>query len=526
MARDAPPKPRLCHLRKWPDFAGYGFNLHAEKGRSGHFVGRVDEGSPAAAGGLCQGDRIVEVNGTNIGNENHQQVVTRIQLVPHETRILVVDPETDEFYRKNRVIVRSDMLDVQLIETPSVNPFTKPPVASYKGKLCELKIWSNFIGYGFNLHAEKGNPSHIVGRVDPKSPAEATGMKEGDRILEVNGVSVLDEPHADVVKKIKSDPRKVTVLLVSRDCETFLREQRSSNPSELLEIGHFVCPDSNPFIDSVNTSRPVLNTAEDSVEQGGSNNGLTNLTSSDTKDSSSAVTSCNSSSSAAAEPPRYRLCHMKRSEADAKSFGFTMHASKGQAGHFITEVDLNSIAEHSGLRTGDRVIEVNGVNVEAVDHKKVVDMIRTVPNETFLLVINDFKDHDCWTKSNKADDGEVETEESNKNKTNISSDYRRITDEMIEVAEKEAKTHEREAAKKSAKAMTSPMKNYSSISYESSLNSNDDSKSEDSKRSPVIVSGIEFASSAEEARRRMKKKSRVKEENLSIKDKFRLFEKL
>lgn len=145
----------------------------------------------------------------------------------------------------------------------------------------------------------------------------------------------------------------------------------------------------------------MLNTAEDSVEQGGSNNGLTNLTSSDTKDSSSAVTSRNSSSSAAAEPPRYRLCHMKRSEADAKSFGFTMHASKGQAGHFITEVDLNSIAEHSGLRTGDRVIEVNGVNVEAVDHKQVVDMIRTVPNETFLLVINDFKDHDCWTKSNK-----------------------------------------------------------------------------------------------------------------------------
>lgn len=85
---------------------------------------------------------------------------------------------------------------------------------------------------------------------------------------------------------------------------------------------------------------------------------------------------------------------------------------------------------------------------------------------------------------------------------------------------------EREAAKKSAKATTSPMKNYSSISYESSLNSNDDSKSEDSKRSPVIVSGIEFASSAEEARRRMKKKSRVKEENLSIEDKFRLFEKL
>lgn len=83
-----------------------------------------------------------------------------------------------------------------------------------------------------------------------------------------------------------------------------------------------------------------------------------------------------------------------------------------------------------------------------------------------------------------------------------------------------------EAGKKSVKAMTSPREDDSFVSYEDSLNSNDDSKSEDSKRSPVIVSGIEFASSAEEARRRMKKKSRVKEENLSIRDKFRLFEKL
>ena len=68
------PAPRLCHLIKWPDFDGYGFNLHAEKSKCGQFVGKVDDQSPAQAAGLREGDRIIEVNGVNIANENHRQV--------------------------------------------------------------------------------------------------------------------------------------------------------------------------------------------------------------------------------------------------------------------------------------------------------------------------------------------------------------------------------------------------------------------------------------------------------------------
>ncbi|WP_254461940.1 PDZ domain-containing protein, partial [Yersinia enterocolitica] len=87
-------KPRLCHLVKWPDFQGYGFNLHAERGKAGQFIGKVDDGSPAEAAGLKSGDRIVEINGVNIGNENHQQVVGRIKAGGDEVSILVVDTET------------------------------------------------------------------------------------------------------------------------------------------------------------------------------------------------------------------------------------------------------------------------------------------------------------------------------------------------------------------------------------------------------------------------------------------------
>lgn len=73
------PEPRLCHLKKWPHFQGYGFNLHAERAKTGQHIGKVDADSPAESAGLREGDRIIEVNRVNISNENHQQVVKRIR---------------------------------------------------------------------------------------------------------------------------------------------------------------------------------------------------------------------------------------------------------------------------------------------------------------------------------------------------------------------------------------------------------------------------------------------------------------
>jgi C-terminal processing protease CtpA/Prc len=124
------PRPRLCHLKKWSDFNGYGFNLHAERGKAGQFVGTIDLGSPAEVAHLFAGDRIVEVNGINIGSENHQQVVQRIKSVSNETRLLVVDPETDAYYRERKMVVRGDMANIEYHEAPDVNPFT----SRHKGK--------------------------------------------------------------------------------------------------------------------------------------------------------------------------------------------------------------------------------------------------------------------------------------------------------------------------------------------------------------------------------------------------------
>lgn len=122
MDHQGTPCARLCHIVKWDDFDGYGFNLHAEKGKSGQFIGKVDEGSPSEAAGLRQGDRIIEVNEINIANETHKQVVERIKAFPTETKLLVVDQQADDYFKANNVPIKASMPGVKLLKTPERSP--------------------------------------------------------------------------------------------------------------------------------------------------------------------------------------------------------------------------------------------------------------------------------------------------------------------------------------------------------------------------------------------------------------------
>lgn len=119
---DDAPRPRLCHLIKWPDFDGYGFNLHAEKSRNSHLIGTVDENSPAELAGLRQGDFIIEVNDVNVSNENHKQVVERIKTIPSETKLLVLDAEAEKYYKSKKVVVKGTQSNVLHLKTPVPQP--------------------------------------------------------------------------------------------------------------------------------------------------------------------------------------------------------------------------------------------------------------------------------------------------------------------------------------------------------------------------------------------------------------------
>ncbi|XP_071955865.1 uncharacterized protein [Antedon mediterranea] len=106
---DVPPsEPRLCTIERGP--AGYGFNLHGEKGQHGQYIRAVDQDSPAERAGLLAGDRVIEVNHVNIERETHSQVVARIKAKPGVTILLVVDKDLDAWFKKRGVTVKKEMI--------------------------------------------------------------------------------------------------------------------------------------------------------------------------------------------------------------------------------------------------------------------------------------------------------------------------------------------------------------------------------------------------------------------------------
>jgi hypothetical protein len=103
------PQPRLCHIKRWPHFDGYGFTLHNEKKEGTQLIGKIDEDSPAEAGGLRPSDRIIEINGVNVTRENHKQVVQRIKAGGEETRLLVADSQCQDYHDERDIVIKSSL---------------------------------------------------------------------------------------------------------------------------------------------------------------------------------------------------------------------------------------------------------------------------------------------------------------------------------------------------------------------------------------------------------------------------------
>ncbi|KAI1301937.1 Sorting nexin-27 [Halotydeus destructor] len=54
----------------------------------------------------------------------------------------------------------------------------------------------------------------------------------------------------------------------------------------------------------------------------------------------------------------------------------------------VSAVLENGAAENAGVQKGDRILEVNGVNVEGATHKQVVDLIKSGGDQLMLTVIS------------------------------------------------------------------------------------------------------------------------------------------
>lgn len=64
---------------------------------------------------------------------------------------------------------------------------------------------------------------HKIGRIIEGSPADRCGkLKVGDRILAVNGCSITNKSHSDIVNLIKEAGNTVTLRIIPGDGKVYL----------------------------------------------------------------------------------------------------------------------------------------------------------------------------------------------------------------------------------------------------------------------------------------------------------------
>lgn len=201
---------RLCHVVKRDDFDGYGFNLHAEKGKPGQYIGKVDDESPAETAGLRQGDRIIEVNGVNIGNETHKQVVQRIKAIACEVRLLVVDPNNVSVTSTNEISNETDVADGNGNQTdvPIQNHNGNGDVTAINNGIDNVS--SKSIASPVN---NSNNSSHANTISTNTSPEKQTTQHQKQNNSGLNLTMTAAELRAKLAAKKKYDPKSDTVDL-------------------------------------------------------------------------------------------------------------------------------------------------------------------------------------------------------------------------------------------------------------------------------------------------------------------------
>ncbi|KAM4598504.1 Na(+)/H(+) exchange regulatory cofactor NHE-RF2 isoform 2-T2 [Polymixia lowei] len=264
-----------------------------------------------------------------------------------------------------------------------------------KPRLCLMAKGEN--GYGFHLHGEKGKSGQYIRKVEPESPAEESGLRAGDRVVEVNGDNVEKETHHQVVQRIKAVDQETRLLVVDHKTDELLRNLRLTATEEMAvrvagpPAAATSSSSSPPATPSPSPSPSSAPSSPSKKRENGQVPKPTRRSPSRAAKKALAQAQAHSQAQSQSRPPVDpselfpRLCHLMRAEM---GYGFNLHSEKSRPGQYIRSLDRGSPADLAGLRPQDRLVEVNGVNIEGMRHAEVVAFIKTGGDETRLLVVD------------------------------------------------------------------------------------------------------------------------------------------
>ncbi|XP_077046316.1 protein scribble homolog isoform X5 [Agelaius phoeniceus] len=347
---------------------GLGISIAGGKGSTpykgddeGIFISRVSEEGPAARAGVRVGDKLLEVNGVSLHCAEHHvavealrgsgssvsMTVLRERMVEPENAITVTPlrPEDDYSPRERRGGLRFP---------------EGPEAAAERFSTCLMR---NEKGLGFSIAGGKGSTPYRAGdtgifisRIAEGGAAHRDGiLRVGDRVISINGVDMTEARHDQAVALLTAASPTI-VLLVEREGRAEEQPGEGGSPRARM---HSPPPPPGPG---------------DSPPE---------------------------------ETPRNHLCkgledqypieeiHLVKAGgplglsivggSDHSSHPFGIH----EPGVFISKVIPRGLASRSGLRVGDRILEVNGTDLRHATHQEAVNALLCNSQELSMLVRRD-----------------------------------------------------------------------------------------------------------------------------------------
>lgn len=106
----------------------------------------VIQGGVADRAGVKVNDRLLEVNGENVEGSTHDEVVDKIKLAGSSIMFLLVDAETDGYYKNKRVKIEAQLATAKYLP--------------HKPRILDIAKGSD--GYGFLLRQEPNQTGKAI----------------------------------------------------------------------------------------------------------------------------------------------------------------------------------------------------------------------------------------------------------------------------------------------------------------------------------------------------------------------------
>ncbi|XP_070409202.1 protein scribble homolog isoform X19 [Nothobranchius furzeri] len=349
---------------------GLGISIAGGKGSTpykgddeGIFISRVSEEGPAARAGVKVGDKLLEVNGVDLHEAEHHtavealrnsgatvsMTVLRERMVEPENAITTTPlrPEDDYFPRERRS------------SGIAFNLETCPSGPRQRLSTCLIR---NDKGLGFSIAGGKastpyrtGDTGIYISRIAEGGAAHRDGtLRVGDRVISINGVDMTEAKHDQAVALLTGTSPTIA-LLVERDPTA-----PGGSPSQSRRRAHSPPP-------------PEPSDSPDQEEEGLQGNHLGRMED---------------------EYPIEEVVLVKSGGPLGLSIvGGSDHASHpfgiNEPGVFISKVIPQGLACQSGLRVGDRILEVNTIDLRHATHQEAVRALLANKQEIRMLVRRD-----------------------------------------------------------------------------------------------------------------------------------------